>query len=108
MDIDYRLICIALVQGILLWPALKWGFLSITSKYGVSPVVKSSRDFVYTILATLSACIMMALVLLLPLFIIVRIPLQNRLNSWTAYCIALIVGMGIFRIGEYFFKKRET
>ncbi len=108
MDIDYRLFCIGLVQGILLWPAFEWGFLSITSKYGVSPIFKSLRDFMYTLLAALSACIMIALVLFSPFFIIVRIPLQNRLNSWTAYCFALFVGMGIFRIGEYFFKKRKT
>ena len=108
MDFDYRLFIIALIQGILLWPALEWGFLSVTRKYGVSYEPKSLRDFMYIILATLSACFMLALVLLLPLFILTRIPLQNRLNSWVAYCLALFLGMGLFRIGEYLFKKRET
>jgi hypothetical protein len=106
MDFDYRLFFIALIQGILVWPAFGWGFLSVTRKFGVSQETKSLRDFMYTILAALSACFMLALVLLLPLLIIVRIPLQNRLNFYPTYGITLLVGMVIYRIVRYFLKKR--
>jgi len=106
MDFDYRLFLIALIQGILVWPASEWGFLSVTRKYGVSHKTKSLRDFMYTILATLFACFILALVLLLPLLIIVRIPLQNRLNFYPTYGITLLLGMVIFRIVQYFLKKK--
>jgi hypothetical protein len=107
MDFDYRLFFIAVIQGILFWPAFELGFLSVSRKCGVSHETKSLKDFMYTILAALSGCLMLALVILLPVLIVVRIPLQNRLNFFSTYGITLLVGMLLYRIVQYFLKKRE-
>ena len=104
---DYRLICIGLFQGIIFWPVFRWSFLAVLLKYHVSPVPKSIKDLKYTLLATLSACIMMALIFFLPLLIIIHFPLQNRLTGWNTYCIAIFIGMAIFRMSEYFWRKNK-